>query len=58
MLAVVARNAVRLEALAPRLQARALSDRVLSDRERAAEAVYFQKEERELLKKIAKKMGM
>ncbi|KAJ1636962.1 hypothetical protein T492DRAFT_834904 [Pavlovales sp. CCMP2436] len=30
----------------------------LSERERAAEAVYFKKEEKELIKKLAKKLGM
>lgn len=32
-------------------------DTQLSERERAAEAVYFQKEEKELLKKIAQKVN-
>ncbi|KAG8459429.1 hypothetical protein KFE25_013065 [Diacronema lutheri] len=47
------------DALARRVLARPLAiDSQLSERERALEAVYFQKEEKELLKKIAKKMGM
>ncbi|KAJ1638297.1 hypothetical protein T492DRAFT_858519, partial [Pavlovales sp. CCMP2436] len=33
-------------------------DTKLSERERAAEAVYFQAEEKALIKKLAKKLGM
>jgi hypothetical protein len=60
-LSLISRLAPSAEALAlrTRVASRALSiEKTIGDRERAAESVFFAKEERDLLKKLAKKMGM
>mmetsp|Transcript_1763 Transcript_1763/g.4965 ORF Transcript_1763/g.4965 Transcript_1763/m.4965 type:complete len:103 (+) Transcript_1763:65-373(+) len=49
----------RVEAPVLAARSRAFSiDKTLSERERAAESVYFAKEEKELLKRLSKKLGM